>query len=129
MGVAHHASYVPWLEIARTELLREGGVSYAELESRGVFLVITRMDVRYRRAIRYDDVVEVGVVVEGGSGVKIRHRYEIRLVERDGQEPNPAEDPGVPPDGVCTVATTELACVDKGGRPTRLPGWLVPSGR
>lgn len=127
MGVAHHASYVPWLEMARTELLREGGVSYKALEARGVFLVITRLDVRYRRPIRYDDVLETAVRVSGGSGIKIRHEYEVRLVERDGRSPNPAVDPGVPHDGVCTLATTELACVDGSGRPSRLPGWLAGS--
>lgn len=125
MGVAHHASSIPWLEMARTELLREGGVSYRELEARGVFLVITKLNVSYRRPVRYDDVVDVEVRVTGGSGVKIRHEYAIRLIERDGRAPNTETDPSVPVDGICTVATTELACVDQSGRPARLPGWLA----
>ncbi|MCC6228699.1 MAG: acyl-CoA thioesterase [Phycisphaerales bacterium] len=115
MGVAHHASYVPWLEIGRTELLRATGVSYRTLESHGVFLVIVKLDVRYRRPIRYDDVVEVRTRVVGGSRVKIEHEYELVVVERDGEAKEEA---------VAAAATT-LACVDGEGRVRELPGWLV----
>ena len=115
MGVAHHASYVPWLEIGRTELLRATGVSYRTLESHGVFLVIVKLDVRYRRPIRYDDVVEVRTSVVGGSRVKIEHEYELVVVERDGE---------VKEEAVAAAATT-LACVDGEGRVKELPGWLV----
>ena len=124
MGVAHHASYAPWLEIGRTELLRAAAMSYASLEADGVYLVVTRLDLRFRRPIRYDDVIEVRTHVEHGSRVRIRHRYEIALVERAGREPDPT-DPGVPADGVCAVATSELACVNRDAHPIELPGILV----
>ncbi len=122
-GVAHHSSYVPWLEEARTELLRDTGVTYAQLEKAGVFLVITKLDLRYRRPIRYDDLLEVRTRVVGGSKIKICHEYEVALVERLGGKPDP-EDPAVPADGVCAIASTELACVDATGRPRPLPAWL-----
>ena len=115
MGVAHHASYIPWLEVGRTELLRAGGVSYAQLEAAGVFLVIVKLDVRYRRPIRYDDVVEIRSVVIGGSRVKIEHEYDIAVVERDGK----------PTDELVAAAGTTLACVGPDGRPRPLPDWLV----
>lgn len=125
MGVAHHAAYVPWLEIARTEILRDAGVTYAELETAGVFLVVTRLELRYRRPIRYDDVLEIRTRVVGGSRIKIRHEYEVAVIERAGRSPEPT-DPSIPPDGVCCVGTSELACVDRNGRPWPLPEWLVP---
>ena len=50
-------------EAGRTELLRSTGVSYAQLEGAGVFLVIVKLDVRYRRPVLYDDVVEVRPVI------------------------------------------------------------------
>ncbi|MEZ6244005.1 MAG: thioesterase family protein [Phycisphaerales bacterium] len=123
-GVAHHSSYVPWLEEARTELLRDTGVTYAQLEKAGVFLVITKLDVKYRRPVRYDDLVEVRTRVVGGSKIKIRHEYEVALLERLGAPPDP-EDPATPADGVCAIASTELACVDANGRPRALPAWLA----
>lgn len=119
-GVAHHSSYVPWLEQARTELLRDTAMTYARLERAGVFLVVTKLDLRYRRPIRYDDIVEVRTRIVGGSRIKIRHEYEVALIERLGNAPDPA-DPATPADGICAVASTELACVNAQGRPTELP--------
>lgn len=124
MAVAHHASYAPWLELARTELLRDVGVTYASMEASGAFLVVTKLELRYRRPIRYDDVIEVRTQVIGGSRIKIRHEYQLALIERLGNTPDPA-DPATPIDGICTVASTELACVDRSGRPRELPDWLI----
>jgi acyl-CoA thioester hydrolase len=122
MGVAHHASYVPWLEMGRTELLRETGVSYAQLESAGVFLVIVKLEVRYRRAVLYDDIVEIRTNVVRGSRVKIEHEYDVVLIER-GQ--GRLKDAGAVAGDVLAVAATTLACVSEGGRPVALPEWLV----
>ena len=119
MGVAHHASYVPWLEIGRTELLRGSGTSYAALEAAGVLLVIVKLDVRYRRSARYDDLVEVRTRWVGGSRVKILHDYEVAVLE-----------PGTPtPDFapfIAVAASTTLACVDRDGKLRELPEWLTP---
>jgi acyl-CoA thioester hydrolase len=117
MGVAHHSAYVPWLEIARTEILRGAGVSYAALEAAGIFLVIVRLDIRFRRPAYYDDLVDVRAVVRGGGRVKIEHEYEVVLVERPCGRPGAAGDE-------LAVASTTLACVDAGGRPMPLPEWL-----
>lgn len=124
MRVAHHSSYAVWMEEARTHLLRASGVSYADLEEQGVFLVITKLELKYRRPVRYDDVLEVRVRHVPAGKIKIRHEYEVALVERMGGEPDPA-DPATPRDGVCAVGMTELACVGRDGRPRQLPGWLV----
>jgi acyl-CoA thioester hydrolase len=124
MRVAHHASYPIWMEEARTHLLRASGVTYAQLEEQGVFLVITKLELKYRRPIRYDDVIDVRVRHVPAGKIKIRHEYELVLVERLGADPDPA-DPATPRDGICAVATTELACVGRDGRPRQLPSWLI----
>ncbi len=127
MNVAHHASYAPWLEMGRTELLREGGVSYAQLERAGVFLVVTKLELRYRRPILYDDMIEVRTQAHESGRIKIRHSYELVLVERLGAAPDASKDPRVPIDGICAIATSELACIGPDGRPGALPPWLVPT--
>ena len=114
MGVAHHAAYVPWLEIGRTEILRDTGATYAQLEKAGVFLVVVKLDVRYRRSAMYDDLVEVRTTWTGSSRVKIEHQYEVVVVERDGM---PTEEPAA-------VAGTTLACVDHHGKVRELPEFL-----
>lgn len=114
MGVVHHSSYLPWMEMGRTELLRSVGESYADLEKAGVFLVVTKVEVKYRRPLKYDDLVEIRTRVDKASKVKLHHSYEIVLVERAGETS----------EQVCAVASTELACVGGDGRPMALPGWL-----
>jgi acyl-CoA thioester hydrolase len=122
MGVAHHASYLPWLEMARTELLRDAGVSYAHLESAGVFLVIANVEVRYRRPISYDDLIEIRTRVTGGSSVKIVHEYEVVLVEDGGHASSRAPRAAGEP---LAIAKTTLACVSRDGRIRPLPDWLA----
>jgi acyl-CoA thioester hydrolase len=120
MGVAHHAAYIPWLEIGRTELLRASGVSYADLERHGIFLVITKLDMKYRRPILYDDLVEVRTRWIGGSRVKIEHTYELFIAERAGKPLDLAS--AIP----IALGSTTLACVNREGRPQPLPDWLTP---
>ena len=127
MGVAHHSSYLPWMEMGRTELLRAVGESYAALEEAGVFLVVTKLEVKYRRPIVYDDVVEIRTRAHASGRIKIRHTYEVVLTERMGSKPDSDSDPRVPHGGVCAVATSEIACVNAEGRPVPLPSWLVPT--
>ena len=126
MGVAHHAAYIPWLEIGRTELLRDTGITYAQLEQAGVFLVIAKLDCRYRRPIFYDDLVEVRTKVVGGGRVKIQHEYELALIE-DGQRGG-GREPRNPGDVVFAASST-LGCVGADGKITTLPEWLVPSSQ
>ncbi|CAN5838372.1 thioesterase family protein [soil metagenome] len=113
MGVAHHAVYPIWFEIARTELLRAGGVTYAQLESAGIFLVIARIECRYKRPARYDDHLEIRAAVTKATRVKIEHAYEVwRPHATLGLE-------------LCTEATSTLACVDGAGHPRALPEWMT----
>lgn len=116
MGVVHHSSYLPWMEMARTEMLRECGVSYADLEEMGVFLVITRLDVRYLRPARYDQELVLRCEVTGGGRARLNHEYELLEVREDGSVGT-----------VLLTASTTLACVDASGRPTPLPEWLTPT--
>ncbi len=128
MGVVHHAAYVPWLEEARTELLRTSGVSYRQLESAGVFLAVVKLEAAYKRPGRYDDVIEIRVRVVGVTRVKLRHEYEVRLVERAGV--SAGEMVGLRQAGLdlLVTASTTLACLDGEGKPSELPGWIAGGG-
>src|SRR5262249_57312306 len=59
MGVVYHARYLVWLDMARTEHLREAGFSYKELEDQGIRLVVTDLKIRYAGPARYDDLVRI----------------------------------------------------------------------
>src|SRR5947207_5046826 len=82
MGLLHHANYLVYFEQGRIELLRAQGLAYKDLEDQGVLLVLTRVQVRYRRPARYDDVVTLRTTVQRTTAVKIEHRYELK---KDGE--------------------------------------------
>jgi acyl-CoA thioester hydrolase len=107
MGLLHHANYLVYFEQGRTELLRDLGLSYKALEDQGYLLVLTRVEVRYRRPVRYDDLVTLRTIVERTTAVRIDHRYEVRV----GGE-------------LAAEGSSTLACVNREGRPQPLPEFL-----
>ena len=114
MGVAHHSSYIPWLEIGRTEILRESGMTYADMEEAGVLLVVTRLEIAYKSPARYDDEVVVLTKVSGGKRARLDHEYEVWVDKGDGRGRSV----------LCATASSTLACVDRGGKPQALPEWI-----
>ena len=59
MGVVYYANHLVWFEMGRTELIREMGLTYRDMEEKGVFLPVVSAQVNYRTPARYDDVVEI----------------------------------------------------------------------
>ena len=108
MGLLHHANYLVYFEQARTELLRQSGGNYKELEDRGFYLVISKLEVKYRSPAYYDDVLTIRTTVVRTSPVRLEHRYEVF---RAG-------------DRLVAEGTTTLACVDKAGKLQPMPDWL-----
>ena len=51
MGIVHHSNYVKFFEVARTEWLRAAGLTYAEMERRGVMMPLVEVQVKYRQPV------------------------------------------------------------------------------
>lgn len=77
MGFVYHANYLVWLDMARTEHMRATGVSYKELEDRGIFLAVTEARVRYRQPARYDDLVRVRCWVRDLASRRVTFGYAV----------------------------------------------------
>lgn len=77
MSVAHHSNYLAWFEVGRTDLCREAGISYREIEAGGWVLVVTEATCKYRRPFLYDDEVVIRTFVEFAGNRSIRFRYEL----------------------------------------------------
>jgi acyl-CoA thioester hydrolase len=108
-GIAHHASFVVWLEVARVECLERYAGGYQAIRDRGFEALTTEVNVRYHRAASFDEqlLVEARCVDLRGA----RFRFEYR-VSRGGE--------------LVAEASTSHAVVDAGShRPTRVPAWLV----
>jgi acyl-CoA thioester hydrolase len=77
MGIAHHANYIVWFEIGRTDLCRVAGFPYTEIEARGFILVVTDIQCRYRIPYRYDDEVLIRTSVAELSSRSMKFAYEL----------------------------------------------------
>jgi acyl-CoA thioester hydrolase len=107
MGLLHHANYLVYFEQARTELLRQHGLSYKDLEDKGFLLVIAAVEVKFKSPARYDDVLTIKTSVMRTTPVRIEHKYEVSCEGRAVAE-----------------GKTVLACVDRNGKLQALPDWF-----
>jgi acyl-CoA thioester hydrolase len=80
MGVVYHANYLVWFDRARTEFLRERGLTYRELELEGLYLAVSEVKVRYRAPARYDDLLQVRCWVRDVGSRRVTFGY---VVERN----------------------------------------------
>lgn len=110
MGVAYYSRYLEWFEVGRTELFRQLGQPYKQMEEMGLYLPVVEAYCRYRRPARYDDVVVVTTFVEGPprATLKLAHRV---YRQDDGE--------------LLAEGYTILGFVDGEGKPIRPPRWFL----
>ncbi|TMA90825.1 MAG: acyl-CoA thioesterase [Deltaproteobacteria bacterium] len=109
MGVVYYANYLRFFEGARGHFIRGLGLSYREIESRGILLPVLEASVQYLKSAKYEDVLEVHLS-ETHTRVKIRFEYKVHR-EQDG--------------AVIALGHTVHVCVGPELRPTRAPEWLL----
>jgi acyl-CoA thioester hydrolase len=78
MAIAHHANYLVWFEIGRTDLCRAAGITYREIEERGMLLVVVEIGCRYVIPFRYDDEVLIRTSIAEAGSRSMRFAYELR---------------------------------------------------
>ena len=129
MGYLHHSVHLVYFEMARTELLRRHGISYADLEKEGFLLAVAKADVEYLAPAYYDDLLLVEARLKSAGFVRLVHEYKIwRKFERGDHKKSKGE--GARTDEVPSKAKgwvliargkSTLACLDHEGRLQRLP--------
>lgn len=77
MGVAYHANYLVWCELGRTDYIRAHGMSYAEMEARGVLLAVSEAELRFHASARYDDEVRVETTLSAVRSRQVEFRYRL----------------------------------------------------
>jgi acyl-CoA thioester hydrolase len=78
MGLVHHANYLIWFEIGRTEYCRARGLAYRDMEETdGAFLVVAESYCRYKAPAFYDDELTVRTRITELRRRSIRFGYEI----------------------------------------------------
>lgn len=108
-GIAHHASFVVWLEVARVAYLAAYAGGYQSIRDRGMEALTTEVFLRYHRAAYFDEMLRIWTRCTDVRGARFRFEYRI---EREGE---PVAD------GHTSHATMDRET----NRPTRVPEWLV----
>ncbi|WP_321404352.1 thioesterase family protein [Maridesulfovibrio sp.] len=109
MGVVYYAEYLHFFERSRSLFIRERGMSYAEVEERGIYLPVREANCRYRVPAQYDDQLDIQVGIIEWKRASIKFIYDIYKDNRST---------------LIASGFTEHACVNKDGRPVRVPEWL-----
>jgi acyl-CoA thioester hydrolase len=108
-GIAHHASFVVWLEVARVAYLTEFAGGYRGIRAQGIEALTTEVHVRYHLAAHFDERLTVWTRCVDLRGARFRYEYAIEresIVVADGH--------------------TSHAIVDAATRlPTRVPAWFA----
>ncbi|RID82851.1 acyl-CoA thioesterase [Peribacillus asahii] len=77
MGVVYHANYLVWMELGRTQLIRELGFEYAQMEADGILSPVIDIQVSYKTPVRYGQVAIIKTWIESYDGIRVVYGYEI----------------------------------------------------
>ena len=108
IGIVYHANYLPWFEVARTQLLREQGFPYRQLEADGYRIPVLEAGAKYLRPALYDDTLTIVATITEKPLLRIRIAYEVLR----GEE-------------LLATGYSAHAFCDLTGRPTRPPAAFV----
>jgi acyl-CoA thioester hydrolase len=107
MGVVYHANYLVWCEVGRTDLLRQLGATYAEMERQGAFLAVSDARVSFRAAAHYDDLIRVRTTLERVRSRSVTFSYVVENAETLA---------------LLAKAQTDLICLKPDRTPRKIPG-------
>lgn len=111
MGFVYYGHYLSYFEAARTEMIRQNGVSYADMEDQGVMLPVIHSEVDYQAPIFYDEPVIVRVMVFEKPLVRLQTFYEVYAKDRNK---------------LCAKGEVSLAFMDaETRRPRRAPSFFL----
>lgn len=81
MGVVHHSNYVTFYETSRCEMLREIGLTYRQIEQKGIMLPVKEVAMNFIAPAYYDDLLTVSSKLLSFEGVRITFDHEVRNQE------------------------------------------------
>jgi acyl-CoA thioester hydrolase len=108
MGFVHHSVYILYFEEARTEAMRSLGLNYKEMEDAGIIMPVRNMQVDFKKAGRYDDLLTIQIEITEKPGVRCKFNYqtfndsgehlnsgftELFFVKKEGLRPTPLPAP------------------------------------
>lgn len=77
MGYVYYGNYATFYEVARTEMLRQTGITYKQLEDMGVMMPVIEMYTKYFHPAKYDDLITIKTTIREKPAIRILFEYEI----------------------------------------------------
>lgn len=108
-GIVYHANYLKFCERARTEMLGESGTPLAEMQAAGVVFVVHEIKIKYQRAGKLSDKLEVRSAASRSSPFRVSFDQKVFRAGED-----------LP----LVRATVEVVAVDEDGNLRKLPDSL-----
>jgi acyl-CoA thioester hydrolase len=109
----YHGNYFHLLELGREDFLRELGYPYRRFMEQQLHLTIVELSCAYRKAVHYDELIEIHSAVEWWRSRSLAFQQWIYRKNGAGVEE------------LCTSAMLNMVCVQFSGRPTVLPSDFV----
>ena len=76
-GIVYYGNYAKFYEIGRTELIRDFGLTYKELEDMGIIMPVVSMNVKYIKPVLYDELISIETTVEKITGARAIFHSDI----------------------------------------------------
>ena len=108
MGVVYYGNYGRLFEMGRTEMIRELGLPYIELEKKGIVMPVFSVESKYRNVLKYDELITIETTVKEVPAVrmeffhtiynedgKLAHEAKVVLVFMDMKTGRPVRAPEV----------------------------------
>jgi len=77
MGVVYYGNYGRLYEIGRSEMVREMGFPYIELEKKGIAMPVYSVEARYRAVLRYDELITIETTLERLPAARMEFVHRI----------------------------------------------------
>ncbi|MEI7941892.1 MAG: thioesterase family protein [Candidatus Riflemargulisbacteria bacterium] len=108
-GRVYHSNYLVWLDMTRTEFLRSLGISYAELEEEGIFIVVRKAEIEYFSSAEFDK--EYIITIDSVQLDKIKLDFYYTVKDNINET-------------LIAKAFTKLVIINKIGKPIKIPDHL-----
>lgn len=84
MGIVHHSNYYAWFEVGRGDYIKKVGMTYRDMEEKGVMLPLVESSCKYIEGAKYEDELIIQTFIEEMSGAKIVFNYNV-VREKDNK--------------------------------------------
>ena len=77
MGIVHHSVYPIWYELARTEAIKQTGMTYSAMEELGIMTPLAELNCKYISPAEYEDILTIKVGISKLTPARIVFEYEV----------------------------------------------------